>query len=82
MRDLGFCLGEIEELLSLQTDPAADCSAVRDSAMKKRQEVDAKIALLRRMSASLTTLIEACPGAGDLELCSILEGLEKKEKAG
>ena len=40
-QELGFSLYEIEELLSLKSDPGSDCGSVRDRALKKRREVDA-----------------------------------------
>src|SRR5918994_4349003 len=41
---LGFSLREIDELLSLRTDPAADCADVRSRASAKLDEVVRKIA--------------------------------------
>ena len=72
---LGFTLREIEELLSLRTDPAADCAAVREQAAAKLQDVIAKTERLQRIRGALETLIAACPGKGDVTACSILDGL-------
>ncbi len=72
---LGFSLREIEELLSLRADPAADCSDVRERATAKREEVDRKIAQLERIRGALEELIAACPGRGALRACSILGAL-------
>ena len=69
---LGFSLREIDELLSLRTDPAADCAEVRARATAKRAEVERKMAQLRRIHAALDELIDACPGRGALRTCSIL----------
>jgi len=74
-QDLGFSLREIEELLSLRADPAADCSHVRERATTKREEVDRKIAQLERIRGALEELIAACPGRGALRACSILGAL-------
>ncbi len=74
-QDLGFSLREIEELLSLRADPAADCSDVRERATAKREEVDRKIAHLERIRGALEELIAACPGRGALRVCSILGAL-------
>ena len=72
---LGFTLREIEELLSLRTDPAADCAAVREQAAAKLQDVIAKTERLQRIRGALETLIAACPGKGAVTACSILDAL-------
>ncbi len=74
-QQLGFSLAEIKELLALESDASADCGAVRRRAEAKRQEVEEKIRRLERIRASLSALIEACPGQGSLELCTIMETL-------
>lgn len=74
-QELGFSLREIKELLSLRADPAADCSDVRVQAVTKREEVDRKIAQLRRMGAALDVLIASCPGGGALRACTIIDAL-------
>lgn len=72
---LGFSLREIDELLALRTDPAADCADVRARASAKLDEVGRKIAELERIREALAELIEACPGHGAARTCSILEAL-------
>jgi MerR family copper efflux transcriptional regulator len=74
---LGFSLREIDELLSLRTDPAADCADVRARASAKLDEVDRKIGELERIREALGELIEACPGYGAARTCSILEALAR-----
>ena len=72
---LGFTLREVRELLALQTDPAADCSDVRDRAAGKLAEVRIKVAQLQRMAGALETMIAGCPAHGRLEGCTILSAL-------
>lgn len=74
-QDIGFSLHEIEELLSLRADPAADCNIVRRHAAIKLDEVERKMAELARIRTALKELIAACPGRGALRACSILEAL-------
>ena len=74
-QEIGFTLREIDELLSLRADPAADCSTVRERAIEKRDEVEQKIANLQRIHGALEELISACPGKGALRQCSIMETL-------
>lgn len=72
---LGFALREIQELLSLQANPAADCSDVRRRALVKIEEVDARMTQLAEIRSALVRLLAACPGSGALGACSILEAL-------
>jgi MerR family mercuric resistance operon transcriptional regulator len=77
---LGFSLREIDELLSLRTDPAADCADVRSRASAKLDEVARRIDQLERIREALGELIEACPGHGATRTCSILEALANSGK--
>lgn len=74
-QQIGFSLHEIQELLSLRADPAADCSMVRGQAMAKLAEVKQKIEQLHHIGAALEALIAVCPGRGGLQACSILDTL-------
>lgn len=74
-QDIGFSLREIQELLSLQGDPGADCGDVRAHAQAKLDEVNRKITSLMSMKEALEALIEGCPGEGALGKCSILAAL-------
>ncbi len=75
-QELGFSLGEIEELLSLQADPTADCADVREQAAAKLEDVLGKIARLERIRGARAERIAACPGRGPvLETCSIMDAL-------
>ncbi len=73
---IGFSLREIDDLLSLRADPAADSEDVRKRATAKLAEVNRKITELERIRAALDTLIAACPGGGALRACSIMDALE------
>lgn len=75
-QQIGFSLHEIQELLSLRTDPKADCSTVRSQAVAKLDEVKRKIDQLRQIGAALEGLIAVCPGKGGLQACTILDTLE------
>jgi MerR family mercuric resistance operon transcriptional regulator len=76
-QQIGFSLRETQELLALRANPKADCAEMRRRALCKIEEVDRKIADLRRVRAALTRVAEACPGRGDLQGCTILEALER-----
>lgn len=75
-QDIGFSLREIGELLSLRTDPDADCSEVRGRAIDKKIEIQVKLDRLSRMRDALDELISSCPGGGDVKACTILEAME------
>ena len=74
-QEIGFSLREIDELLSLRADPAADCAHVRERAAAKLEEVERKIEQLGRIRSALNKLIAACPGRGALRECSIMASL-------
>jgi len=78
-QQIGFSLRQIHELLSLQANPAADCSEVRRSALAKIEEVDGRIKQLSEIRGALVQLLAACPGSGALGACSILEALRVSE---
>jgi len=78
-QELGFSLSEVQELLSLRTDPATDCADVLERAQAKLNEVNRKIALMKGIQTALEKLIKACPGQGALHLCSIIEAIEGPE---
>ncbi|MBI2753750.1 MAG: MerR family DNA-binding protein [Betaproteobacteria bacterium] len=78
-QQLGFSLRQIEELLSLEANPAADCSDVRRRALAKIEEVNTRINQLSEIRGALINLLAACPGSGALGACSILEALRVSE---
>lgn len=79
-QDLGFSLGEIEDLLSLRADPSANCTDVRARARNKLSDVEEKITRLTAIRTALHRLVEACPGSGPAaRCCSILEALEPEQ---
>ena len=76
-QEIGFSLSEIQELMTLHTDPDGDCSDVRLRAVAKLDDVNIKIERLRRVQDALETLIAACPGKGAVSSCSILNEITK-----
>jgi MerR family mercuric resistance operon transcriptional regulator len=72
---LGFSLKEVAELLELEAGPAAQCVDVRERAEIKLREVVEKIENLERIKDALDNLIDACPGSGPAQICSILEAI-------
>jgi len=77
-KDLGFTLAEIAELMSLSAD--RDVGGVKRRAEKRLEQVEGKIKELQRVRRGLKTLIDACPGHGDLERCPIVAALSGEER--
>lgn len=75
-KDLGFTLAEIGELLSLSAD--RDERGVKRRAESRLEHVEHRIKELKRMRCGLKTLIDACPGHGDLERCPIISALSEE----
>jgi len=78
-QDLGFSLAEIADLLKLKTTPGTQCGVVRQQAVIKLNDVEWKIDALMRMKAGLVRVIEACPGQGGLDSCTIIQAIEQPE---
>lgn len=71
-QQLGFSLQEVKELLALESGPQTQCRDVQERAEIKLNEVEEKIANLTQIKTALETLIDACPGKGPTQNCSIL----------
>ena len=74
-KQVGFTLGEIAELLSLRVRRGGTCARICDRATAKAQEIEGKIAQLRRMHRVLQRMIVACSGKRAIEDCAILGAL-------
>lgn len=75
-QQIGFSLREVSELLALKANPDADCADVRREAVQKIDEVDRKLAELHRIRTALQTVIDSCPGEGNLCACTILDAIQ------
>jgi len=78
-QEVGFSLKDIKELLSLRAAPRAKCADVLRRAKGKVQDIDEKIATLRRMRTALSKLMDECQGALPISKCPILESLDDSE---
>lgn len=73
----GFTLAEIRELLVLPEQPSACCSDVRAIAISKKVALEAKIELMKTMSAELDRLIGNCVAeTRPLDDCPILNAFK------
>lgn len=80
-QELGFSLKEVEDLLDLRMDPGRSCADVRQRAMEKIADIDAKVTGLARMRTVLDRLVETCPGDAPATDCPILEALVENDAA-
>jgi MerR family mercuric resistance operon transcriptional regulator len=78
-QQLGFSLKEIKALISLRTDPRADCGDVKKITLSKVNELDSKIKELKLMKKSLVKLESECPDRGPIKNCRMLETLESEK---
>jgi Cu(I)-responsive transcriptional regulator len=74
-QDLGFTLGEIEELLRLRNDKRRDRARVRAVAVTRVHQIEQKIAELQAMKKALTHLLHCCREGATLD-CPIIEALD------
>lgn len=74
-KELGFTLSEIGDLLSLTGNRDSDMHGVKRKAEQRLEQVERKIAELRRVKRGLKKLIDACPGQGELKCCPIVAAL-------
>jgi MerR family copper efflux transcriptional regulator len=74
-KELGFSLTDIGELLSLSQDRRSDMRGVKRKAEERLADVEGKIEELKRVRRGLKTLIDACPGHGQLATCPIVAAL-------
>ncbi|MCA3488288.1 MAG: Cu(I)-responsive transcriptional regulator [Rhodobacter sp.] len=73
-RSLGFTIGECRALLHLYQDPTRASADVKEIARNHLGRIDAKLAELAALRATLTDLVDACAGDQRPD-CPILKGL-------
>lgn len=78
---LGFSLAEIDALLGLRADPAADCGDVRRRAEAQLDAVERRRARLGEVADKLRELIAACPGRGATHACAILDAFTRDDES-
>lgn len=79
-QELGFSLKEIKELLSLKASPRSKCGTVRKKAETKIDEIESKVADLKRMQKSLRKLARECRSKGSVTDCPILESIDSSQR--
>ncbi|MFC3674048.1 heavy metal-responsive transcriptional regulator [Ferrovibrio xuzhouensis] len=79
-QEAGFSLKDINGLLSFRASPTTSCPDIRELALLKIDEIDAKIAALARMRTVLATWAEECRDTATISECPILDALEAREE--
>lgn len=76
-QECGFTLSEIRDLITLRSRRSACCSEVRNVAIAKKLQVEARIKTLESMSRALDELIATCVDEDrPLTDCPIISRLE------
>lgn len=75
-QELGFTLAEVEELLQLAGGGPDSCDRARALAGAHAADLDAKIADLRHMRASLSELVATCERPRADRSCPLLRAIE------
>lgn len=74
-RDLGFSLQQVRDLLRLSSENRPSCSEVCLVAEEHLQEVEQKIADLKRLATELRRIHSSCGGTAPMTECRIIEAL-------
>ena len=77
-RAIGFTIEDCRALLELYEDERRTSAEVKEIALQHLDQIDQKIADLKEMRETLSTLVESCSGDHRPD-CPILESLASKE---
>lgn len=78
-KGLGFTLSEVDELLALRVDPRRTADDVRERALEKIADTDAKIRDLEAIRAALERLVDVCDAHGSPEECALMHAIGADE---
>ena len=78
-RSLGFSVDECRHLLSLYDDRERESAEVKQLAQAKLDEIDAKVAELQALRATLSHLVDSCHGDARPD-CPIIDELAGDHK--
>src|SRR5580692_7394875 len=78
-RDLGFTHDQLRDLLHLSVQSRMRCSGIDRITENYLNDIEARIADLRRLAAQLRRIKNGCPGKGRIADCRILAALKPLE---
>lgn len=81
-KELGFTLGEIEDLIGLVSRPRSRRSDLRRRASVKVQEIEGRVRDLQSIADALSALVRTCNGKGAIAGCPIFRFLNEKSLRG
>jgi Cd(II)/Pb(II)-responsive transcriptional regulator len=76
-RDLGFSLDQIKDLFRLSSEDLSSCKEVCQLAERHIEEIEEKIADLKRLASELRQISSSCSGKRRMAECRILEALSR-----
>ncbi|TDW94497.1 Hg(II)-responsive transcriptional regulator [Kribbella pratensis] len=79
-QELGFTLGEVEELLHLDTGGPDSCDAARALAEHRRADLERRIRDLQRMHDSLADLVATCDLPRADRNCALLDAIGHRQE--
>jgi Hg(II)-responsive transcriptional regulator len=80
VKELGFTLSEIKELLGLWFEQNTKCVHVRQQAERKVSDLENKIRSLQRMKRSLKKIVSQCENRDAVDKCPLWLGLDEPRK--
>lgn len=82
VKELGFSLKEIKELLEINSKPKATCDLVKEKVTKKVEEINKKIRDLKQIKDTLLDLSCACDAGDDqMKKIKVMDCFEKNCKS-
>lgn len=75
LRDLGFTLEQVRDLLRLASDRNQSCDEVDRITNQHLVDVEQKIRDLQNLASELRRLSQCCQGGGQIAECRIIEAL-------
>lgn len=76
-RDLGFSLDQVKDLLRLSSEDVPSCKEVCRIAQHHVEEIEAKIADLKRLASELRRINSSCTGKRRMSECRIIDALSR-----
>lgn len=73
---LGFSLAEVRSLLALRVSSRTSCETLRERALTKLADVDARITEMRRIRSALAQLADTCATTASTSPCPFLDALD------
>lgn len=77
VKELGFTLSEIKDLISIQVSKNGKCSLALEKIREKEKNIDKKISELKRIKNALRKVSKKCESSNSDNKCHFLELIGK-----